>query len=95
MDVKTKFSIGQDVVLFNGVAMEIEHDEVLAILVGIMPVKDKAMDPQKKVSENLKAGNVEIVHQYQLQHHQGLIDEKILFESEEACKKHFLEFFKK
>ena len=95
MNVETKFSVGQDVVLFNGVAMQLEHDEVLGIFVGVVPEEGKTFEPQKGVSENLKEGNVKPAHQYQLQHHQGLLDENILFESEDACKAYFREFFKK
>lgn len=93
MDIKTKFSVGQDVVLFNGVAMRLEHDEVFAIVFGPTPVEGKIMDPQKKVSENLKEGNIEPKCQYQLQRHQGILEEDILFENEEACKAYFRKFF--
>ena len=94
MKIETKFSIGQDVVLFNGVAMQMEHDQVFAILMNPVANEGKEFDPRKPVSESLKDGDVVIKPQYQLQHHQGLLDEKLLFESEEACREFFREFFK-
>ena len=93
MEIKTKFSVGQDVVLFNGVAMQMEHDEVFAVVIGPDPVEGKQADPQKKVSENMKDGNFVINAKYQLQRHQGILDENILFESEEACKAYYRKFF--
>ena len=93
MDIKTKYSIGQDVVLFNGVAMQMEHDEVFAILLNPVPTEGNELDPRKPVSESLNEGVLEVKPQYQLQHHQGLLDEKLLFGSEEACKEFFREFF--
>lgn len=95
MEIKTKFSVGQDVCLFNGVSQEIEHDEVFAILVSPVPVAGKEFNPQAKVSEQLEAGNVSVEAKYQLQHHQGIIDEKILFADDEALKEFFREFFAK
>lgn len=95
MDIKAKFSVGQEVCLFNGVAMRIEHDEVFAILVSPEAVEGKEIDPQKKVSEMMKGGIVNIKVKYQLQRHQGILDEGILFESEEACKAYFRDFFAK
>lgn len=95
MEIKTKFSVGQDVVLFNGVSMKMEHDEVFAVLVAPGPVDGKAFDPQGAVSKGLESGELVVRPQYQLQHHQGLLDEAILFESEEACKKYYREFFSK
>lgn len=94
MEIKTKFSVGQDVVLFNGLTMCFDHDEVYAIVLQPQQVEGKDVDVQKKVSESLKEGTVEVKAFYQLQKHQGLLDESILFESEEACKEYYREFFK-
>ncbi len=80
--------------MFNGVAMQMEHDEIFAIMVAPMPVQGKEVDPRKPISESLKAGDLVVGVQYQLQHHQGLLEEKILFASEEECKAFFREFFK-
>ena len=93
MKIDTKFSIGQDVVLFNGVSMKMEHDEVFAVLVAPGPVEGKSFDASVAVSKALAGGDLEVRPQYQLQHHQGLLDEAILFESEDACKTYYREFF--
>lgn len=93
MEIKTKFSVGQDVVLFNGLAMTFDHDEVYAIVIQPEQVEGKEFNPQKKVSEGFAEGSMEMKHVYQLQRHQGLLDENILFESEEACKAYYRKFF--
>lgn len=93
MDIRTKFSIGQEVVLFNGVSMQMEHDVVFAVLVAPVPAEGVAFDANVDVAEALGDGRLEVKEQYQLQHHQGLLDENILFESEEACRKYYREFF--
>lgn len=89
-EIKTKYYVGQEVVLFNGVSMQFEHDEVFAILLGPVPVEGKeSFDPNEPISKQIGA----VEPKYQLQHHQGLLDEKLLFESEEACCKYYREFF--
>ena len=94
MNIETKFSVGQEVCLFNSVTQEIEHDEVFAIMVGPSPVKgDEGIDPTQPVSVGLKKGILAVGWHYQLQHHQGLLDEKILFSSEEELKAFYREFF--
>lgn len=96
MKIETKFNVGQDVVIFNGVTMQMEHDEVFAVLLAPGPAEEGTeLDPRKNISDALQDGEVVVRPQYQLQHHQGLLDENILFESEEACKKYYLEFFSK
>ena len=60
MEYKTKFSVGQDVVLFNGVSMQMEHDEIFAVMVAPMPVEGKEVDPRKNISESLKDGDLEL-----------------------------------
>ena len=95
MNIETKYAVGQDVCLFNAISQEIEHDEVYAILVAPVPVKgeSKVIDPNLKVSENLRNGNAVVGCTYQLQRHQGLLDEKILFGSEAELKKFYAELF--
>lgn len=93
MEIKTKFSIGQDVVIFNGVSMEMEHDVVFAVLMAPVPVGGKAFDANVDVAKELEEGGMEVKAQYQLQRHQGLLDENILFESEDALRAYYREFF--
>lgn len=95
MEIKSKFEIGQEVCLFNGVSLNIEHDEVYAILIAPQPVAGKEFDPQEKLSKAFEKGLIEVGLQYQLRQHQGLLDERILFGSEEECKAFFKEFFEK
>lgn len=94
MKIETKFSVGQDVCLFNAISQEIEHDEVYGILVAPVPVKGENLDPMKTVSEMLKDGKAVVGCTYQLQRHQGLLDEKILFGSEAELKQFYAELFK-
>lgn len=95
MKIETKYNVGQEVFLFNAVSQEIEKDEVFAILVSLEPVEGREMDATLPVSKHLADGNAVVGHRYQLQHHQGLLEEKLLFASEAELKKFFLEFFSK
>lgn len=89
-EFKTKYGVGQEVAIFNGVSMQIEHDEVFAILLGPMPADGKeTFNPEEPISKQM----VKVEPKYQLQHHQGLLEEKILFESEEELKAFYKEFF--
>ena len=94
MKIETKYNVGQEVFLFNAVSQEIEKDEVFAILVSPEPVEGKEIDALAIVSKQLADGSVKVGHRYQLQHHQGLLEEKILFASEDELKVFFREFFK-
>lgn len=93
MEIKTKFSIGQDVVLFNGVSMQVEHDVVFAVLVAPVPAEGEQFDANVNIAEALAEGKLSVKEQYQLQRHQGLLEEGILFESEEELRKYYREFF--
>lgn len=95
MKIETKYEIGQEVFLFNAVSQEIEKDEVFAVLYSPDPAKGESINPMEPVSKSLEKGDVVLDYRYQLQHHQGLLEEKILFGSEEELKAFFLEFFKK
>jgi hypothetical protein len=94
MKIETKYNVGQEVFLFNAVSQKIEKDEVFAVLVSPEPVEGKEMDATLPVSKHLADGNAVVGYRYQLQHHQGLLDEKILFASEDELKVFFREFFK-
>lgn len=94
MEIATKYSVGQEVCLFNAISQQIEHDEVYAVLVAPNPVPGKNPDPNIPVSKSLEAGTVEVGYRYQLQRHQGLLEEKILFASEEELKEYYLDLFK-
>jgi len=95
MKIETRYEIGQEVFLFNAVSQEIEKDEVFAVLYSPVPVKGETLNAMEPVSESLKKGSVAPNYTYQLQHHQGLLEEKILFGSEDELKEFFLDFFKK
>lgn len=95
MKIETKYEIGQEVFLFNAVSQEIEKDEVYAVLYSPVPAKGEPINPMEPVSKSLEKGDVVLDYRYQLQHHQGLLEEKILFGSEDELKDFFLEFFKK
>lgn len=95
MEIKSKFKVGQAVCLFNSVSLKIEHDEVFAILVAPQAVEGKTIDSQKEISKSLAAGEAEVKVQYQLQYHQGILDEEVLFASEDDCRGFFREFFSK
>lgn len=95
MKIETKYEIGQEVFLFNAVSQEIEKDEVFAVLYSPVPTNGEPINAMEPISESLKKGNVALDYRYQLQHHQGLLEERILFGSEDELKEFFLEFFKK
>lgn len=93
MEIKTKFSVGQEVVLFNSASQRIEHDQVFGILISPNPVPGKELHVDKSVAEQLEEGSVVVSPKYQLQMHQGLLDECILFPDEASCAEFYRNFF--
>lgn len=89
----SKFKVGQRVYLFNGLSLEIESDEVFAVISQAEAVPGKEFDQNKDIAEQLESGVLQVVDKYQLGHHRGILDEESLFASEEELKKFFLEFF--
>lgn len=89
----SKFKVGERVYLFNSLSLEIESDEVFAIIAQAEAVPGEDFDQNKEIAEQLESGVLHVVNKYQLGHHRGVLDEESLFASEEALKKFFLEFF--
>lgn len=89
----SKFSVGQRVWLFNSMSMAIEPDEVYGVLYVPVPVEGVAQDSQKSVAERLEAGQMEVHEQCQLCAHQGIVEAKVLFASEEECVSFYRKFF--
>ena len=89
----SKFQVGQKVFLFNSISMKVENDDVYAILFVPVAVEGKEQEAGKRIEDLLKDGQMEVKEQYQLTSHQGVLDAKCLFASEEECKKYFRGFF--
>lgn len=79
--------------LFNSLAMRIEDDEVFAVISQPQSVKGEGIDASKSIAEQIEAGDLEVVDQYQLARHKGILDGDVLFASEEECTEYFRKFF--
>ena len=89
----SKFSVGQEVFLFNGQSMEIEPDVVYGVLNVPIPVKgEEPVAGESDFRKQLEAGKFEVREQYQLMHH-GIVDAEALFESEGALREAYRKFF--
>lgn len=89
----SKFSVGQRVFLFNSISMEIESDDVYAILFVPVPVEGKDGGGDLSIAQKVEKGFLEVKEQYQLAGHQGVLDAECLFASEADCRAYFREFF--
>lgn len=89
----SKYQVGQRVYLFNSLAMRIESDEVYAELRIPVLAEGKSADDAKGIGGMVKEGIMVVKEQYQLAKHQGVLDEDMLFASEEDCKAWFRKFF--
>lgn len=90
----SKFKVGQRVYLFNSLSLDIESDEIYAVIAQPEAVPGKEFDQNKEIAEQLEAGDLQVVNKYQLVHHRGVLDEGSIFASEASLKKFFRAFFK-
>lgn len=93
--IENKFCVGQRVYLFNSVSMEIESDDVYAILFVPIAVDGVEQKNDQTLEQRIKGGQMKVQEQYQLAQHQGVLDAECLFASEEECRAFFREFFTK
>lgn len=89
----SKFKVGQRVYLFNSLSLQIESDEIFAIIEQPEAVDGKEFDQNKDISSQLEAGVLQVVNKYQLGHHHGVLEEGVMFASEEELRKYFRDFF--
>lgn len=89
----SKFKVGQRVYFFNSIALELESDEVYAVVIQPEAKAGKEFDQGKSIAEQLDGGILDVVSKYQLSHHQGILDEGALFSSESECRSWFRAFF--
>ena len=87
LNIMSKFKVGQRVYLFNSLSLQIESDEIFAIIEQPEAVEGKEFDQNKDISSQLEAGVL------QLGHHHGVLEEGVMFASEEELKKYFRDFF--
>lgn len=89
----SKFKVGQRVYLFNSLSLQIESDEIFAIIEQPEAVDGMEFDQNKGIAIQLESGALQVVNKYQLCHHHGVLDESVMFASEEELRKYFRDFF--
>lgn len=93
LNIMSKFKVGQRVYLFNSLSLQVESDEIFAIIEQPEAVDGKEFDQNKDIASQLEAGVLQVVNKYQLGHHHGVLDESVMFASEEELRKYFRDFF--
>lgn len=88
---RSKFSVGQEVVLFDSLACEFKKDVVFAVYYAPVPVEGVEPHLERGVKERLDAGEVEVREQYQLVRG-GIVPSDRVFASEDECRAFYREF---
>ena len=84
----SKFSVGQEVVLFNSISCRFEKDQVFGVLHVPVPLEGVEQHRDKGIAKQLEDGEVEVREQYQTLQHQ-IVDGDVLFASEEECREYY------
>lgn len=90
----SKFNPGDEVVLFNSISCEFEHDIAYGVL--FVPIANNGVeqDKSKSIAERIADGEMRVQEQYQTQQHQ-IVDAEVLFATEDEARQFYLDLLNK